>query len=353
MKLDLLDIYSDYLISQNHYATSTGLANMFQGEISHDQISRHLRLEDYSSSNLWCYIKPDVRKNQSSDGVLILDDTISEKPYTDENAINCWHFSHAKHRHVKGINLLSCLVRYGDVALPIGYEVVKKDVEFCDVETKRKKRKTQISKNEHFRNLVQVAVDNKVLFQHILADSWFGSKANMNFIHHHLNKHFIFAIKSNRCIALSKKEASCGQFQRVDSLEWNDGVSRTVYLKDINFPVKLLKKIFTNEDGSSGTLYLISNDLGLDADRIYEVYQKRWQIEIFHKSIKQNASLSKSPTRTIRTQSNHLFASLIAYCKLELLKVKTSLNHFAIKQKLLLKANILMFNELQILKGAA
>jgi hypothetical protein len=29
------------------------------------------------------------------------------------------------------------------------------------------------------------------------------------------------------------------------------------------------------------------------------------------------------------------------------------LNHFAIKQKLLLKANILMFNELQILKGTA
>ena len=33
-----------------------------------------------------------------------------------------------------------------------------------------------------------------------------------------------------------------------------------------------LKKIFTNEDGSSGTLYLISNDPGLDADRMYEVY---------------------------------------------------------------------------------
>jgi hypothetical protein len=101
------------------------------------------------------------------------------------------------------------------------------------------------------------------LFLNILADSWFGLKANMNFIHHHLNKHFIFAIQSNRCVALSKKEASCGQFQRVDSL----------YLKDISFPVKLLTKIFTNEDGTSGTLYLISNDLGHDADRMYQVYQ--------------------------------------------------------------------------------
>jgi hypothetical protein len=87
-----------------------------------------------------------LRKNQSADGVLILDDIISEKPYTDESAINCWHFSHAKHRHVKGINLLSCLVRYGDVAIPSGYEIVKKDVAFCDVKTKRKKERLKSAK---------------------------------------------------------------------------------------------------------------------------------------------------------------------------------------------------------------
>lgn len=125
---------------------------MFQGEISHDQMSCHLRSKDYSSSNLWRYVKADVRKNQSSDGVLILDDTISEKPYTDENAINCWHFSHAKHRHVKGINLLSCLVRYGDVALPIGYEIIKKDVAFCNVETKRKKERLKSAKMNYLES---------------------------------------------------------------------------------------------------------------------------------------------------------------------------------------------------------
>lgn len=127
MNKELLDIYSDYLISQNHYATATGLAAILDGEVSHDQISRFLRADDYGSKELWAYVKADVRcHEQSRGGVLLLDDTISEKSYTDENAVNCWHFSHAKHRHIKGINLLSCLVRYGDVALPIGYEVVKK-----------------------------------------------------------------------------------------------------------------------------------------------------------------------------------------------------------------------------------
>ena len=354
MKTDLLDIYSDYLISQSHYATATGLSELFDGEISHDQVSRLLRSGEKGSRELWSYIKSEVRRHeQDSDGVLLLDDTISEKTYTDENAVNCWHFSHAKGRHMKGLNLLSCLVRYGDIALPIGYEIVKKDILYSDIETRRTKRKASISKNDMFRDLIQQAVNNHVCFDYVLADSWFGSKANMTFIHQDLKKRFIFGIKSNRCVALTKHHAKNGQYQQVNTFEWKDGDVNTVYLKDISFPVQILKKVFKNEDGSTGTLYLVTNDLSIDADRIYTVYQKRWKIEEYHKSIKQNASLSKSPTKTIQTQSNHLFASLIAYCKLELLKVKTSLNHFAIKQKLLLKANQIMFNELQLLKAAA
>lgn len=353
MNKELLDIYSDYLISQNQYATATGLAAMLDGEISHDQVSRFLREEDYGSKELWMYVKSDVRKHeQQSGGVLLLDDTISEKNYTDENAVNCWHFSHAKHRHVKGINLLSCLVRYGDIALPIGFEVVKKEIVYSDITTRRQKRKSKISKNEMFRSLIQQAADNHVLFDYVLADNWFGSKANMAFVHN-MKKSFIFGIKANRCVAKTYQDAKSGQFQQVKSLDWNDGDCATVYLKDIAFPVKLLKKVFTNEDGSTGILYLVTNDLSIDADRIYQVYQKRWRVEEFHKSIKQNASLAKSPTKIIRTQCNHLFAAMIAFCKLELLKIKTSMNHFAIKHKLVLKANQIMFKELQALKIAA
>jgi len=353
MKKALLDIYSDYLISQPGHATATGLAEMFDGEISHDQVSRFLREEAYGSKEVWAYVKPYVRKQeQPKEGVLLLDDTISEKNYTDENVTNCWHFSHAKHRHVKGVNLLSCLVRYGDLSLPIGYEVIQKDLAYSDLKTRKQKRKASVSKNVLFRQLVQQAMDNQVLFEYVLADNWFGSKDNMIFIHE-AKKHFIFGIKSNRLVATTKQEAKRGQFQQLNSLGLENDDSITVYLKDIAFPVQLLKKVFTNEDGTTGTLYLVTNDLSIEANRIYTVYQKRWRIEEFHKSIKQNASLAKSPTKTVRTQGNHLFASMIAFCKLELLKIKTSMNHFAIKHKLLLKANQIMFHELQLLKLAA
>src|SRR3990167_207607 len=146
MDKQLLDIYSDYLIAQNQYATATGLSDLLQGDISHDKITRFLNKETFSSKELWMYVRPEIRKiEEEAGGVLILDDTIEEKTYTDENEIMCLHYSHAKGRCIKGVNILSCLVRYGDIALPIAYELVCKDVLFCDITTKKEKRQSSIS----------------------------------------------------------------------------------------------------------------------------------------------------------------------------------------------------------------
>ena len=205
---NLLDLYSDYLISQNNYATSTGLSDLLEGCISHDKITRFLNFNNFGSEDLWKYVKSDIHKyEEKKGGVLILDDMIEEKPYTDENV--AWHYSHTKGRCVKGINILSCLVRYGDKSLPIAYEITHKDLHFSDIKTRKTKRQA---------------------------------------------------------------------------------------------------------------------------------------------SIKQNASLNKSPTKVIRSQKNHVFASIVAFCKLEFLKWKTNLNHFALKYKLIITANQKAFQELQKIK---
>lgn len=166
-------------------------------------------------------------------------------------------------------------------------------------------------------------------------------------IHKDLHKSFIIGIKSNRTLALSENDAKNGRYQQVRALELEEDVAHTVWLKGLDFPVRLLKKVFKNENGSTGILYLVSNDMHSSAERLYEVYQKRWRIEEYHKSIKQNASLTKSPTRTVKTQCNHIYASIIAYCKLEFLKIKTQLNHFAIKYKLIVRANQIAWQELK------
>jgi hypothetical protein len=344
----MLDIYSDYLIAQNQYATAVGLSDLLEGRMSHDKVTRFLNGEEFTSRDLWEYVKPDLQKvEEDKGGVLIIDDTIEEKTYTDENEIICWHYSHSKGRCVKGVNLLSCLARYGDVAFPIGYELVRKDILFCDVATRKVKRKSSISKNTMFRSVIAQSITNNVKFEYILADIWFGAKKNMEFVHYDMKKKFIFGAKANRLIALSKEAVKKDQYQNLSTLPIKDGEKRIVWLKNLSFPVALIVKVFKNEDGSTGTLYLVTNDLESSADRIYEVYQKRWRIEEYHKSIKQNASLEKSPTKVVRSQKNHIFASVIAYCKLEFLKTKTSLSHFGMKYMLLMKANRAAFLELE------
>jgi hypothetical protein len=76
-----------------------------------------------------------------------------------------------------------------------------------------------------------------------------------------------------------------------------------VYLESVPFALLMIKQVFTNEDGSTCTLY----DITLSGDGIATIYHKRWNVEPYHKSLKQNASLEKSPTQTVITQTNHYF----------------------------------------------
>ena len=81
-KMDL-ELYRDYLLSTCGAATATGLSAMLKGEISHDRITRFLAERDYTSKDLWSQVKSTVRRVEDAEGVLIFDDTIQEKAWTD------------------------------------------------------------------------------------------------------------------------------------------------------------------------------------------------------------------------------------------------------------------------------
>lgn len=106
---NILDLYSDYLISSIGPTTATGLSKLVDGEISHDQVTRMLADPKMTSKEWWQLVKPQVRKVERADGFIIIDDSIVEKPYTDENEIICWHYDHSKGCNVKGINFIMML----------------------------------------------------------------------------------------------------------------------------------------------------------------------------------------------------------------------------------------------------
>ena len=343
---ELLDIYTDYLISSFGQTTGTGLSRLLDGAISHDQIQRFLASPVKNGADLWQVVKPYVRQVQSDVGVLIVDDSISEKPYTDENEIICWHWDHSKGRSVKGINFITAMYHVEDVSLPIGYQLVEKTEFYIDKKTGKEKRRSSLSKNERYQQLLKQAVKNQIPFGYVLNDVWFASAKNMMFIKHELNRDFIMPLKTNRKVALSGDDKKNGRYVRLSELEIEANTTMIIYLEGVDFPLKFIKQVFTNADGSIGILYLVTSDLDLTYDEMTTIYGKRWNVEPYHKSLKQNVSLSKSPTRTVTTQSNHFFAALCGYIKLEMLKVSTKINHFALKSKLYMKAVRMAFDTL-------
>ncbi len=199
----LLDLYSDYLLSSFSSTTAVGLSKLIDNYYSHDKISRFLAEEKLLQKDFWKKIKNLVRKIEHPDGILAIDDTIEAKPHTTENDIVCWHWDHTKGRNVKGINLLNfmyCSANNLDeeVHLPVAYEIIKKTENYFDKKTDKVKRRSPISKNEIVRERLRILSQiNKVKFKYVTWDTWFSSKENLEFVHHDLKKKFVVALKDN------------------------------------------------------------------------------------------------------------------------------------------------------------
>jgi SRSO17 transposase len=352
MKNSYLELYTDYLLSTFGAATATGLSAMVQGDVSHDRITRFLSKQEYTSKDLWVQVKAMVRQVESAEGVLIFDDTIEEKAWTDESELMCWHFDHCSGRSVRGINLLNAVYYCGGASIPVAFELVKKPIEYSELASKKRKRKSEKTKNELMREMIAVCLQNNLKFRFVLMDSWFASRENFDFITSK-ERHFIAALKSNRLVALSEEDRKNKRFVRIDELDLPEQTAVQGWLKDHAQAVQLVRQVFTNKDGSTGVLHLVCSDLTCDYDAITTSYKKRWQVEVFHKSLKSNAGLAKSPTQTLRTQSNHVFMAIYATFKLQCLSLKTKINPFALRLKLLINASRSAYAELQQWQAAA
>ena len=294
-----------------------------------------------------------VRTIEREDGVLIFDDTIQEKPHTDENELICWHFDHSKNRSVKGLNLLNCIYQAGDVSVPVAYELVRKPIPFCDLQTRRVKRKSEVTKNQLLRQMLRTCQQNRLSYRYVLADSWFAAKENLLFIRQDLKKHCIVALQSNRTVALSPQDKAHGRFVRIDTLDWSDPTPVTAWIKGLPFPVLLHRQVFTNKDDS--TRHFVSGPVVIST---HTETPLRRSIKNDGKSksfTKRSSPMPRWPSRRLNGSAPKATTSLwaiYAAFSLEWLRIKHRMNPFALRSKLYLKAIRHAFDELQQLKAA-
>jgi len=348
---DAFEFYVDYLLSSPRMATATGLSAVLDNVMKHDYISDCLAQDELDSQAFWSEIKPFVRQIEHPDSYLSIDDVIIAKPHSTENELICYHYDHTKGKTVKGINILNFMLSgHRDdelVNCPLAWEVIRKTEFYLDKAGQQKRRSPKTKNEMVLEHLHRIVFLNQVQLKYILFDSWFSASETLKYIQHKLKKAFVCPLKYNRLVALSEQDKQQGQFIYVSQVPLESQEVRKVWIKGIDFPVQLTQQVFINKDRSEAELWLITNDMSLDYERITTIYKKRWKVEEMHKSLKQNALLGKSPTKMERTQCNHIFATMLAFVKLERLKIKEQLNHFALKAKLHLKMAKAAFEELQ------
>jgi len=292
--------YVEYLISTPINYTCTNLAEHLD-DVSHDVVSNYLKRERLTARHLWelsCGLIDD-----SPEAYLIIDDSVQDKRYSRSIELVKRQYSGAVGGLVRGIGVVNLVHTSGVDGdyYPIDFRIYAKE---ADGKTK----------NDHFREMLIRAVTNKrIQAKTVLFDSWYASWQNLKLVHR-LGLTFYTTLKANRLVSLSKE----GGYIHLEEIDWTEerlqqGV--LVKLKKVPFKVKLFKVVA--QDGDID--WIITNDLDetVTTQVVQEADEVRWQVEAFHRELKQLTGSEKCQCRKARSQRNHLACCYHAWLSLK------------------------------------
>lgn len=172
------------------------------------------------------------------------------------------------------------------------------------------------TKNDYFLEMVVEVIQWRLKPERVTGDSWYSSLENLKFLRND-KMSFWFGIADNRQVSLEQ-----GKFMQVQSLDIPE-VSLMVYLKAFGW-VKLFCQSFKNE-----RRYYIMFRPDLDTleqltrKQFKQVHDHHWQIESFHRVIKQVCNIERFYVRDQQAIRNHFFCALRAFSKLQTLCIKS------------------------------
>ena len=139
---------------------------MLNGEHSHDKISRFLAQTTSNNKDVWKCVKTLIRKVETQEAVLIINDTIEEKPRSTENDLVYWYCDHCIGQNVKGINMVNFLYYSPlsddtNVNLPCAFETIRKTEKYLDKKTNTVKCRNPLKGLEFEVSLVKQLFTNK------------------------------------------------------------------------------------------------------------------------------------------------------------------------------------------------
>lgn len=233
-------------------------------------------------------------------GYLIVDDTVASKPFARNIDLARLQYSGREHTQVNGIDIVNLLWTAGDAYIPVDYRV------YAPMHDGK-------GKNEHFREMLDKAAKRHFSPRYVLLDSWYSGLKNLKAIRHK-GWQWITNLKGNRLVSVTR-----GTSQPVSDLGLDDGTVKHVWLNGYGEVVVAKLVISHNE-----VRYLASSDTSLtDDDELVQHWRQRWDIEEFHEGLKQTTGVGNCSAQRAHAQREHIFASMVAFLKLERIRQRT------------------------------
>jgi putative transposase len=270
---------------------------------AHDAYTRLLHRLEPDSDTLWVEVQPEIGR---TGGVLILDDSVLDKPYARKMELVHYLWSGKHHRVVKGIALLTLLWTDGDRHLPCDYRLYDKP---NDGKTK----------NDHFGDLIEVAHQRGFVPECVLFDGWYSSVDNLKRLRK-LGWSWLTRLKANRRVNPDRTGlralSACGIAP----------TGTVVHLEGYG-----LIKVFRIEAKDGTTEYWATNNLQMDELERLRLADASWRIEEYHRGLKQVTNVERCQCRKAVAQRNHIGLALRAFVVMERWCFRTGVNWLSAK----------------------
>ena len=287
-----LPMYIGFLLSEPNSPSCCRLAEVM--DISHDSVNRFLQRETYTPLDLFNESKIGL---ELKGGTLNVDDSILDKPYSHHMALVGYFWSGKHHRVVKGINLIT--LYYTDVRgqhRPVNYRIYDK------AEGK--------TKNDYFQEMFAEVLAWGLEPAVVTGDSWYSGLDNLKTVRNH-SLGFLFALESNRRVSIDK-----GSWVQVQQLEIPDE-GREVWLRGFG-QVKLFRTRLKDQLRHYA-IHLPDGEplASVNREAFLRLHDQHWQIEQYHRAIKQVCHVEHFQVRGQVPIRNHIFSALCGYVQLQ------------------------------------
>jgi DDE superfamily endonuclease len=302
-----VESYIDFLIATPEVFTATEAGRVQPQQPfapAHDAFTRLLNRLGPDPGPLWEEARPFVRRCA---GVLVLDDSVLDKPYARHMGLVGWLYPGKHRRVVRGINLLTLLWTDGDGCWPCDYRLT-------DPADGRRK-----AKNDHFRDLLAVAHARGFSPRCVCFDEWYSGRDNLKAVRSY-GWTFLTQLRSNRKVNLDRRG------NRPISELAISPAGTVVHLEGFGL-VKVFRIVAKNGD----TEHWVTNDLGMDEATRLRHAEAAWSIEEYHRGLKQHCGAERCQARQARAQRNHIGLSIRAFLRLECHRFTTGVSWFEAK----------------------